>query len=206
MSNQSSILLDVLSSSVAIAGRAGEMVREVLRGGELGIVEKTGADDLQTQADRSAQNCILASLAAQYPGLKVVGEEGELDMSQVEADWVVTTQDSEAMKVRAPAQWADVKLEDLTVWVDPLDGTKEFTQGLLDHVTVLVGIAVGSEAVAGVIHQPYYNHEAAGQGATLGRTFYGVQGKMRSQSVEQSNMSCYVRCWSVRHLPPPSPS
>ena len=181
MSSNSSLLVQVLSSSVAIVDRAGDIVRDVLRKGQLGIVEKTGADDLQTQADRSAQNCILASLAAQYPGLKVVGEEGELDMSEVEADWVVTTQDPEALKVTAPAQWADVRLEDLTVWVDPLDGTKEFTQGLLDHVTVLVGIAVGSEAVAGVIHQPYYNYQAAGHGTSLGRTFYGVQGERRSQ-------------------------
>ena len=45
----------VLASSVAIADRAGEIVRSVFSGGQLGIVEKTGADDLQTQADRSAQ-------------------------------------------------------------------------------------------------------------------------------------------------------
>ena len=31
------------------------MPRSVFSGGQLGIVEKTGADDLQTQADRSAQ-------------------------------------------------------------------------------------------------------------------------------------------------------
>ena len=45
---------------------------------------------------------------------------------------------------------------------------------MLDHVTVLVGIAVGSRSVAGVIHQPYYNYKE--EGATLGRTFYGVVG------------------------------
>ena len=89
MSSKSSLLVEVLSSSVAIADRAGEIVREVLRKGQLGIVEKTGADDLQTEADRSAQKCILASLAAQYPGLKVVGEEGELDMSAVDKSMVV---------------------------------------------------------------------------------------------------------------------
>ena len=176
MSGSSSILLDVLSSSVAIVDRAGEIVREVFKRGQLGIVEKTGADDLQTEADRSAQNCILASLAAQYPGLTVVGEEGELDMSEVKADWVVRTQDQEALKMTVGQQWRDVKLSDLTVWVDPLDGTKEYTQGLLDHVTVLVGIAVGSEAVAGVIHQPYYNYQSTEEGARLGRTFYGVAG------------------------------
>ena len=48
-------IFQVLASSVAIADRAGEIVRSVFSGGQLGIVEKTGADDLQTQADRSAQ-------------------------------------------------------------------------------------------------------------------------------------------------------
>ena len=33
------------------------------------------------------------------------------------------------------------------------------SHGLLDHVTVLIGIAVGKEAVAGVIHQPYWNYQ-----------------------------------------------
>ena len=41
----------------------------------------------------------------------------------------------------------NVKIEDLTVWVDPLDGTKEYTEGYLDHVTVLVGIAVGKNII-----------------------------------------------------------
>merc|ERR1719422_1267553 len=64
----------------------------------------------------------------------------------------------------------------LTVWVDPLDGTAEYTQGLLDHVTVLIGIAVGSEAVAGVIHQPYWNYQSTDPNPVLGRTFYGLVG------------------------------
>ena len=49
-------------------------------------------------------------------------------------------------------------------------------QGLLDHVTVLIGIAVGKQAVAGVIHQPYWNYKSTEPAATLGRTFYGLVG------------------------------
>lgn len=59
------------------------------------------------------------------------------------------------------------------MWVDPLDGTSEYTQGLLDHVTVLIGIAVGKEPVAGVIHQPFYNYQKGGE---LGRTVWGLRG------------------------------
>ncbi len=46
--------------------------------------------------------------------------------------------------------------------------------GLVDHVTVLIGIAVGDRSVAGVIHQPYYKN---GQGAnSQGRTLWGIRG------------------------------
>jgi 3'(2'), 5'-bisphosphate nucleotidase len=125
----STILTQVLASSVAIAGKAGEIVRDIMKKGDLGILEKTGKDDLQTQADRSAQNCIIASLAKQFPQLKVVGEEGEQDLSDVPADWIVTAADKEAAaKVSCPDKYKNVAMEDLTVWVDPLDGTKEYTQ------------------------------------------------------------------------------
>jgi len=43
-------------------------------------------------------------------------------------------------------------------------------------VTVLIGIAVGSEAVAGVIHQPYWNYQSTDPNPVLGRTFYGLVG------------------------------
>ena len=34
-----------------------------------------GINDLQTEADRSVQRCILASLYKMFPGLTVIGEE-----------------------------------------------------------------------------------------------------------------------------------
>ncbi|XP_026779241.2 3'(2'),5'-bisphosphate nucleotidase 1 isoform X3 [Pangasianodon hypophthalmus] len=46
---------------------------------------------------------------------------------------------------------------------------------LLDHVTVLIGIAYKGKAIAGVINQPFYNYQA-GAGATLGRTLWGILG------------------------------
>jgi len=172
----SSILTQVLASSVAIADKAGEIVRDIMTKGDLAIVEKTGKDDLQTQADRSAQNCIIASLAKQFPKLTVVGEEGEQDLTGVPAEWIVSSADPEAAKLSCPEKYKDVAMADLTVWVDPLDGTKEYTQGLLDHVTVLIGIAVGKQSVAGVIHQPYWNYKSTEPNAPIGRTFYGLIG------------------------------
>jgi len=99
-----------------------------------------------------------------------------VDPARVDAAMVVRAADPAALQLPCPEQWRGAGLADLTVWVDPLDGTKEYTQGLLEHVTVLIGIAVGRVAVAGVIHQPYYNYRNPGPGQTIGRTFYGIVG------------------------------
>jgi len=66
--------------------------------------------------------------------------------------------------------------------------------GLLDHVTVLIGIAVKGRAVAGVIYQPYHNYQA-GSSATLGRTIWAVVG-LGSLFVLYSIMA-YVRWHAV---------
>ncbi len=43
-----------------------------MKKGELGVVVK-GKNDFQTEADRAAQRCIMASLHKQFPNVKVRG-------------------------------------------------------------------------------------------------------------------------------------
>ena len=96
----------------------------------------------------------------------VIGEEGEADLMKIKSDILTSNQDETLLnhyKDRLPSNIQDAKIEDLTVWVDPLDGTKEFTEGYLDHVTVLVGIAIGKKAIGGVIHQPFWNYQGGSQ-------------------------------------------
>lgn len=177
--NNGNLILDVLASSVAIANGAGEIVRSIFASGSLNINEKTGKNDLQTRADRSASDSILISFKRQYPHLNVVSEEGDaLFNESVESSWIVTDKDPTVyetfQKKSLPDQYKKATMEDLTVWVDPLDGTKEYTEGHLDHVTVLIGIALGDQAVAGVIHQPYFNYKNSSE--KLGRTIFAVLG------------------------------
>ena len=69
----------------------------------------------------------------------------------------------------------NVKIEDLTVWVDPLDGTKEYTEGYLDHVTVLVGIAVGKNIIfrTDLLDLEHYNWIAK-KSTTIGNKIHGL--------------------------------
>ncbi|XP_062503832.1 3'(2'),5'-bisphosphate nucleotidase 1-like isoform X2 [Corticium candelabrum] len=163
------LILRILSSSVVIARRAGEVIRDVLRGGDLGVVEK-GVNDPQTEADRRAQRCIVSSLKYQYPQVTVVAEE-ELEPSPADDKDRVDGFEEEVLRAQCPETLTNVKETDITVWVDPLDGTAEFTAGYLDHVTVLIGIAVGSQPIAGVVYQPFYKSES-----DLGRTLWGMVG------------------------------
>lgn len=168
------LLCQILANAVCVSNKASAIVREIMASGHLGVVEKTGINDLQTKADRSAQDCIVSSLKNNFPGLAVIGEEGDDLHGDVPAEWLVKDQDPQALQMGAPEAALDAKLEDFTVWVDPLDGTKEYTEGFLDHVTVLVGIAIKEKAVAGVINQPFYNYQ--NPELPQGRTLFGIDG------------------------------
>eukprot|EP01111_Echinosteliopsis_oligospora_P014885 TRINITY_DN5721_c0_g1_i2.p1 TRINITY_DN5721_c0_g1~~TRINITY_DN5721_c0_g1_i2.p1 ORF type:complete len:200 (+),score=53.23 TRINITY_DN5721_c0_g1_i2:320-919(+) len=62
----------------------------------------------------------------------------------------------------------DVDPSKLTIFIDPLDATREYTLGNTECVLTLIGIALNGRPIAGVMHQPFAGDE--------GRTFYGMVG------------------------------
>ena len=63
-------------------------------------------------------------------------------------------------------------LGDITVFVDPLDGTREFVEGRVWNVQVLVGVAVCGEATAGAVGLPF----ASGSSDSEAAVVYGMVG------------------------------
>ena len=59
--------------------------------------------------------------------------------------------------------------EEMVIWIDPLDGTKGFTEGHMHHITSMIGVSIHKRPRIGVIHKPFYN-EFLGQG----RTYFGT--------------------------------
>jgi len=47
--------------------------------------------------------------------------------------------------------------EEMTIWIDPLDGTKGFVEGHIHHITGMIGVSVKGRPRIGVIHKPFYN-------------------------------------------------
>lgn len=114
----------------------------------------------------------MASLTKQFPNVKIIGEEGTSDLVNVPSAWIVTDTDNDFLNNQCPESLAQISEKDLVIWVDPLDGTSEYTQGILEPVTVLIGLSVHNEAVGGVIHQPYYKQNDE----EFGRTIWGLKG------------------------------
>ena len=164
-------MAELISASIDLAHHAGKRIKEIYQSGHLGAVDKSNPntapsdtnqatsdapfgtiDDPQTLADIAAQKVILGSLARAFPGLRLVGEEGDVPASATD---LVTPSLQLVDGGRFPEQLRSVPLSSVTVYIDPLDGTKEFTLGHTEGVTLLIGFTIDDRAVAGVIGQPF---------------------------------------------------
>lgn len=184
----------IIALSINTAARAGCLIRDIMAKGQLNIVDKVvnifrsnrqvsfshtylfqpKLEGIQTEADRTSQKSIIASLVKEFPGVCVIGEEGEEKDLNVPPEWLETEQNSDFLaNHKCPDKLANVTEDQVVIWVDPLDGTLEFAENKVENTTVLIGVAVNDEAVAGVIHQPYFKSDGEEQ---LGRTIWGVKG------------------------------
>ena len=60
--------------------------------------------------------------------------------------------------------------DELTIWVDPLDGSKGFTEGHTHHLTCMIGVSIKNRPRLGIIHQPFSNQAFPG----WGRSYIGL--------------------------------
>ena len=134
-------------------------VQEKRHAGEGLNVELKNEDDVKsalTEADYAAQAVICGSLRAEWgDALAIIGEEDgdeslEKRMSKMTFEPLDKTRFDDDI-----GETADIPIEDITIYVDPLDATREFCEGRIANCQSLVGIAIGDEAVAGVIGIPF---------------------------------------------------
>ena len=109
-----------------------------------------------TAADTAAQAAIVGALRRRWPGLRVVGEEDEEEAAAASDGDGEDDAPLRADLLSGRLGAATVSLAEVTVFCDPLDGTREFVEGRLDNVQCLVGLSVaGRGPVAGAVGLPF---------------------------------------------------
>ncbi|WP_203567140.1 inositol monophosphatase family protein [Aestuariimicrobium ganziense] len=99
-------------------------------------VDEKQPGDLVTVADREAEQVLTAELLRMTPGALVVGEEASFDQ---------------------PALVTELARAEHAFTVDPVDGTRNFTNGSPDHAMMLTELVRG-EVVRAWIWQPQHQH------------------------------------------------
>lgn len=153
-------LRELLALSVEAAIRGGKEVKRVRE--ENGLQEKSkgktreGANDPLTMGDLESHRKMYNLITNTFPEITVNSEEHDsvVDKTQL---WDRLIPSEIAEKITGQNE---VPAESVTVWIDPLDATQEYTESLLKFVTTMVCVAVDGKPVIGVIHQPFSDFTA----------------------------------------------
>lgn len=110
-----------------IAEEAGNIVKRIFESGQFSRHLKDG-DEVVTTADLASEEYILASLKKAFPKHSIVSEEAGLHVGDPSLVW----------------------------YVDPLDGTRNFSRGISDYC-VGIGLAKMGVPILGVVYCPMSN-------------------------------------------------
>lgn len=127
-------------------------------------VELKAPGDPVTRADRESSDVICASLAASFPGDAILSEEA-----------VPSSPAEVARVVSSPRVW----------FVDPLDGTREFTERI-GEFAVMIGLAVAGRAALGVVTMPALGETIAGR---VGASAFAQDAEGRRRPLTVSKVS-----------------
>jgi len=159
-------LYSLVDECALVATAAGAIIRSVhesrLASGDdvlnASLKEAGEAKSVATIADIRAQRVITRRLIQRFPGLNLVGEE-EDDPSIPSPDCDFEYPSSHPLHQELESKYKpisiEVPIEDLTIFIDPLDGTHEFVQRRVHNSTSLIGIAYHGNPIAGVISSPF---------------------------------------------------
>jgi len=144
-------------------------------------VELKAPGDPVTRADRESSDRICTSLTRSFPGDAIVSEEA-----------VPSSPAEVARLVSSPRVW----------FVDPLDGTREFSEGIPEFA-VMIGLAVGGRPALGVVTMPPLGVTIAGRVGVAAFIYDHTQNVRRpvtlSEVSDPQEATLYV---SRSHRPP----
>lgn len=114
---------------------------------------REGANNPVTDGDMLSHRAMYYGLVKAFPKVSVISEEHDpqpIDMNTIK---MASFKDPEVDKIVTDDLL--VPVDEIDVWIDPLDATQEYTENLLHYVTTMVCVAVRGKPVMGVIHKPF---------------------------------------------------
>jgi len=155
-------LAEVLAVAIQAAEAGGQKVYDIAqkkpeeRGQKSKGETLEGADDPLTLGDQMSHEAIVGTIRKAYgDSIFIFSEEKDshkLDLSSITEPSYNLGKTNSALIGNANQI---VDKEDITIWVDPLDATKEYTEELFNYVTTMVCVAYKGEPIMGVIHKPF---------------------------------------------------
>uniref|UniRef100_A0A8C5MBY9 Inositol monophosphatase 3 n=1 Tax=Leptobrachium leishanense TaxID=445787 RepID=A0A8C5MBY9_9ANUR len=154
-------LRQLLAAAVKAAELGGKEVTRVRESNLLDEKRKgktrEGADDKMTRGDELSNKKMYHLIKTAFPGIQVNTEETVEEDDEGPAPWDGTIPGSIMDKIQIPRL---VPAGSITVWIDPLDATYEYTENLVHYVTTMVCVAVDGKPLIGVIHKPFTGYTA----------------------------------------------
>jgi 3'-phosphoadenosine 5'-phosphosulfate (PAPS) 3'-phosphatase len=172
-------LNELLSTCVDACARGCHEIRKVQahrNGNFMDTMQLKDANDPKsalTEADGKAQSAVIDALLCEWGrGLEIIGEEEEADAPILSGSLSLSSSKGTTINDKIGTgnvlrrdlcpdlQHGDVSvvLSDVTIYVDPLDGTREFVEQRLSNCQTLIGIALAGIPVAGVQGIPFPHH------------------------------------------------
>ncbi|KAH9504619.1 Inositol monophosphatase 3 [Bulinus truncatus] len=171
---------ELLSVSIDLAQRGGQQVKEIYLKHPDKMDEtvkgktKEGADEMLTNGDLESHRAIFYGFSKIYPSIKIYSEEHDnkpVDFNQIHS---VKTKLDEVEEIIKSDQ--SIPVSRITIWIDPLDATQEYTESLTQYVTTMVCIVVDGEPKIGVINVPFQ-----------GETYWAWYGYGHSKNLKQAD-------------------
>lgn len=180
---------ELVSASIHLAEEGGAKIAEIRKMGDTEIgqlskgLTKEGKNEYVTLGDQLSHEIITSGLKAAWPNLQYRSEENDHKITKVSPP---KKYDSEVFGIARRDE--AVAINHVTVWIDPLDATQEYTEGatdpdLLKYITVMLCIAVDGKPIAGIIHEPYTTDAKTGK---VGVTKWGWVGHGVSRSLQRA--------------------
>eukprot|EP00792_Barthelona_sp_PAP020_P010949 TRINITY_DN4704_c0_g1_i1.p1 TRINITY_DN4704_c0_g1~~TRINITY_DN4704_c0_g1_i1.p1 ORF type:complete len:307 (-),score=94.68 TRINITY_DN4704_c0_g1_i1:104-991(-) len=155
---------DIIYASLLCVQKASKIIHDIYQNHSMNIGLK-GEKDYVTQADTTVETMIKSTFMKYFPDIFVVGEENETfdSKSVLNIDFNFNFLKS--------LDFPEFDQKKLVMFIDPLDGTREYVEHHIEKVSTLVGFTYENRPVAGIIHSPF-----AAFDDKLGKTIWCCKG------------------------------